>query len=284
MKAIEWFPIGAKWYYPIYDMFIGGGYTVYEAIGDTIINDKPAKIVEQTYVHLYDGHQVRHYFTEDAGKVFYYKDGIHTLLYDFTLGVGDTFTILKSNSDFSICDTMQYVIDSVKYEPEYNNQRTQYIHYTKFGCEHQLPTYPNNEINIEYIGNTTSLFYELPLIMDASPPQYLRCYSDNTVSLRFFIQPDVSCDTIITRINNREIQSGIKIFPNPVTDIFKIDISKANLKIKSVEVVDILGNRIYRTVIIPPILSIDLSAYTKGMYIVKIGFEDTYQTFKIIKS
>lgn len=142
------------------------GYSVFEVVSDTIINDKLSKIVEQTGYIVPDeeGQKERHYFMENEGKIFYYKDDVYTLLYDFTLNVGDTFTLLKNNTDFSICDTMQYVIDSIKYDS--NNFKVQYLHYTKFVCAYDLcGSFPErDEQNVEYIGNTKSLFYEIGII------------------------------------------------------------------------------------------------------------------------
>lgn len=282
----EWFPIGAKWYYN-YRYLDSKGYSVFEVVSDTIINDKLSKIVEQTGYIVPDeeGQKERHYFMENEGKIFYYKEDIYTLLYDFTLNVGDTFTLLKNNTDFSICDTMQYVIDSIKYDS--NNFKVQYLHYTKFVCAYDLcGSFPErDEQNVEYIGNTKSLFYEIGIIWDVAPPQYLRCYSDDDISLRFFIEPGVSCDTVMAKINDKKIiQSDIKIFPNPVADIFNIDVSKADKKIKTIEILDMVGNCIYKTESIQPIISVNSSDYTKGMYIVRILFNDAYyQIFKILK-
>lgn len=89
----------------------------------------------------------------------------------------------------------------------------------------------------------------------------------------------------MAKINDKKIiQFDIKIFPNPVADIFNIDVSKADKKIKTIEILDMVGNCIYKTESIQPIISVNSSDYTKGMYIVRILFNDAYyQIFKILK-
>ncbi|MEZ5037250.1 MAG: T9SS type A sorting domain-containing protein [Chitinophagales bacterium] len=89
----------------------------------------------------------------------------------------------------------------------------------------------------------------------------------------------------MAKINDKKIiQSDIKIFPNPVADIFNIDVSKADKKIKTIEILDMVGNCVYKTESIQPIISVNSSDYTKGMYIVRILFNDVYyQIFKILK-
>nr|WP_255396953.1 T9SS type A sorting domain-containing protein [Ulvibacter sp. MAR_2010_11] len=76
-----------------------------------------------------------------------------------------------------------------------------------------------------------------------------------------------------------ELESGLSIFPNPASEV--ITIASKNIALTSLEVVDILGKRIYSVSNLnSATTAIDISALSKGMYFVIIN---NTVTKKIIK-
>ncbi|SEB86624.1 Por secretion system C-terminal sorting domain-containing protein [Tenacibaculum sp. MAR_2009_124] len=76
------------------------------------------------------------------------------------------------------------------------------------------------------------------------------------------------------------LENTISIFPNPTTDFLNIK-SNVSEKIKSIELYNALGQSIYYEVTDNKIdIKIDLSSFRKGIYFVKIRFENT----KIVSS
>jgi hypothetical protein len=80
--------------------------------------------------------------------------------------------------------------------------------------------------------------------------------------------------TIPTEIDKIE-NFDFNIYPNPTTGIIKID---AEFEIKNIKIFDILGKLIIETAE----KEIDLSSYSKGIYLVKIETQDKIKTYKIL--
>jgi Secretion system C-terminal sorting domain/Bacterial Ig-like domain len=83
--------------------------------------------------------------------------------------------------------------------------------------------------------------------------------------------------------NILEQNSEISVFPNPTTGTFTINNLKASERPLSVEIIDITG----KVVNSQPVtqnsqLEFDLSAYPKGIYIIRINSEDKVFTSKLI--
>lgn len=83
-------------------------------------------------------------------------------------------------------------------------------------------------------------------------------------------------------IENFELETNFKVYPNPGTETFNIKLLD-NLTTATLEVYDILGNLIYFNNLKKSNSSIDISHWSNGMYIVKVSNEDFIQTKKFIK-
>jgi len=89
---------------------------------------------------------------------------------------------------------------------------------------------------------------------------------------------DENCDGIIlTSVNNKE-KSSLKIFPNPTTGKFKISID--NGKISLIQVADANGQLIST---LKDMTTVDMSAFSSGVYILKIKVEDKWYYRKLLK-
>jgi PKD repeat protein len=107
---------------------------------------------------------------------------------------------------------------------------------------------------------------------DASWHSYASSYNSD---LAHFIYP-VFCESNVSTDFTFENQSfSVNIFPNPSKSIFHISISE---KISSLEVYDILGNKIYETSVLQNLL--DLSGKSKGIYFLHLKHDSKTVIFE----
>jgi Leucine-rich repeat (LRR) protein len=76
----------------------------------------------------------------------------------------------------------------------------------------------------------------------------------------------------------QEIPSSISIYPNPTSQVITISIENFNGNIQT-EVYDLLGNRLQKT----NETTISLQDYARGIYLLKVAYEDKLQEVKVIK-
>lgn len=84
-------------------------------------------------------------------------------------------------------------------------------------------------------------------------------------------------------INENIINELIRIYPNPTSGKFCIDLKEPKLKME-VEIYNVLGQKIYEssTHYPLPIYEIDFSSYTKGVYLIKINDGENSYSEKIM--
>lgn len=246
--------------------------------GDSIFNEKTYKKV---YFYKDELHLERFFaglIREENKKTYFapYKISLGTLLeesflYDFSLEEGDMFEYVigsGGNTDTIILYVLQsdYVlIDNEQKKrlmitPEHNTDWVIDTIIENVGSLHGL-LYP-----ISYM--TPGAFHELLCYTKNSEllyqnPRHAKCYYDNPNEL--------SVQTITI--------SDYNIFPNPVTDILNIS-SLSNL-IYRIEILDKLGRKFYSQAYKE---TIDVSAFPKGLYIVKVyDVNNAVSTFKMVK-
>ncbi|MCD4795057.1 MAG: SBBP repeat-containing protein [Bacteroidales bacterium] len=131
-----------------------------------------------------------------------------------------------------------------------------------------------------YSGAETDTLTITGVSLDMTGYQY-QCIATNTYGNT---TSNIAELTVLTDIENIQ-SSNIKIFPNPTTGIFTIETNNnlsENLRIQSVEILNIWGQTIKRLTISNLQLIIDLSGQTKGIYFVKIQTTDFIKIEKII--
>jgi len=99
-----WAPTGAIWYYTYASWpspWIDVSYLTYESKGDTLIQGKSCRNINDLYI-MY----------KDSGKVFYFNDYDTTfyLLYDFLSDVNETWTVHPPDSPQ---DSFVVIVDSI---------------------------------------------------------------------------------------------------------------------------------------------------------------------------
>ncbi|WP_236976110.1 hypothetical protein [Membranihabitans maritimus] len=190
--SAEWAPIGTTWYYNFNssNVYPQANALKMESIKDTMVNEKPARIIEGTiYYHSGDTLHAPDVFPEgriilhqQGDSIYYLRENTFELLYDFSLEEGDTMNIVtpepyRPNIEN---DTMiQVVIDSTGERVlDGDTLRTQIVstNYSRFYTSYQM----YGEI-IEKIGNQEFLLPNYNGVCDAYCPFSLRCYQDSTI-------------------------------------------------------------------------------------------------------
>ena len=79
-------------------------------------------------------------------------------------------------------------------------------------------------------------------------------------------------------IRDGDLQSGVYIYPNPTNENITITIENYNGKIRT-EVYDLIGNKL----LITNETTISLQDYARGIYLLKVAYDDKVKELKVIK-
>lgn len=239
----QWAPIGAKWYYDHYPA-APPYLTVIESIKDTSILSKQCKVlksynifINQDSIHSYWDtlNCPLQYSYYDSSKVYLFdniKNSFY-LLYDFNAITDDTITVKDSLfqgycPDSYPSNLFQYKIESIgdtlingiTLKKQYTSA-TQNSDWFFSDPPPPLGGLYGHEPIIERIGSLKYLFGVLSAVEGSI--RHLICYQDSSISYRPSDYPDtLACDylyPLTTNINDHEnLQSNIKVFPNPAND------------------------------------------------------------------
>lgn len=226
VNAQNWGADGARWWYD-YSNFAFIGYTEIFVNGDTLLDNKNAKIFQKrtNYYHQVTGeYQVferrSEYMYEQEAVVYLWNGNNFDTLYHFNGNVGDTW---RTKGTFNLT-----VIAKILEKGNNNlliNGRA--LKWSKVEYRLDRPGYERfilMDTIVEKIGNLHS--YMLPWDyfagqMDGNEGGYLRCYQDNEIGhVRLSIE-DIPCD-FVTATDEIEFNNFIQISPNPFTNIIKV--------------------------------------------------------------
>ena len=237
--------------------------------GDSIVGDYTYKKVFSCNDNLHANTKYEGLMRELSFKTYFIPahSKIEYLLYDFSLDEGKTFEYQDPFiSEFSIS---LYV------------KKVDYIMingYPKLQIQLTL-TPDDDEIFATWIqerGSLHGLFYPCGSILDGTVTTLLCYFQDDEL---IYKNPDYSeCfyeDLAISVVENR----SFRVYPNPTTGELRIE--NEELKIRSIEVFDMMGKIIYSQ---SHGNTIDVNAFSKGLYLIKI-YDATGQVslFKIVK-
>jgi hypothetical protein len=261
IKAQTYFPEGAKWYYHNGDWQSPAfSYKILECLGDSIFNGDTLTNISNDL------------FKQINKKIYKlnFCDSTYSLLYDFGANVNDTMVIYPD-----ICynsDSIVIKIDSIN-TININGNLLDHFYFSQLYSN--TWNFGNNYRNIiEGIGNTTWFYPDLSFVDPQAGP--LRCYEDTIVGY-YNSGLYASCDTTYTvGINENEIKYGLTILPNPSINNIKINAQK---EITKVELFDMKGSFILST----KQQLVNIADLKRGVYFVKVYFDDNVITRKIAK-
>lgn len=226
LNAQVFAPDEAIWYYSYDpDITLDDGYQKIEVVGETLVNDKMCKILQRLNIGY--SYWYQEYYEIDAGKIFIYeedsvvyfkKDSLFHILYDFSAKAGDSF---YSISLISSCNEPFLVeIDSIT-TIDFDGVPLKKFHMGDY-------------YYLEKIGYPDYMFqFQIPCEPITGPhyPGPLRCYFDNVVG-NLSTNIVSGCDYITSANGQKLTNKLIKVYPNPShsQESIRIEIFDRNIK------------------------------------------------------
>lgn len=146
-------------------------------------------------------------------------------------------------------------VNSVSIVPEIDNARVSAANCSNFSDIASLRTMLNTAGNWE-VNNTTAYDQSIPI-----------CNFVSTLSIE----------------NQSTFENEIKLMPNPTNNVFKV-VTSNNMRLISVEVLDITGKKVLNIFENTSEKAIDVSVLGAGIYLVKINFENNSIVKKLVKN
>ncbi len=265
---------GAEWHYTLGtvnpDLFV---YKTISYVTDTMIDDKLcSKMLEQDYDQS-AGSRIYHYMYQKNDSVFFFKDGLFHLLYDFGAQVGDTIE-LGYYTTYS-GDPLKMIIDSTGIiNVSEEDRKIQYV-----TCGDGMVIEFGNHV-IAGIGSTSFMFPTLDFSYDGP----LRCYSDSNIEVFHNPLYDGPAwngeDCAETTLSVDKIsQARLNVYPNPSNDIIRINglASPATYKISTTNGISVKSGSIH------PSQTINIKDLKPGVYIMEVVGEDCKMELKLIR-
>jgi hypothetical protein len=191
---------------------------------------------------------------------------VESLLYDFTLNVGDTIKGYFNTYAPIVIQSIDSILIGSQYRKRWNIP-------PMCGWGGPAPRI------IEGIGSVFGLL-ELPCGIEKNS-RTLECFSQNNRTLYPNYDATTGC-VILTTVIEKEDIKNISIFPNPSNGKFQLTLN--NLKLNTFEITDVLGNIILRSEIKNETTEIDLSDRSTGIYFVRISnSKGNFVVKKIVK-
>ena len=240
------------------------------------------------YYRFYEGGSVYTYLREDTtcGKIYRYYPNIDSeyVWCDMSLNVGDTFYLPIINDRLYLYPEQgtQLVVDSIAY---INGKKIIYFPYIEVSemWRNEYLFRDKTIVKLSFIEGIGSTYG--PMGYDPLGGGYglsfLLCVHIND-SLEFIANANAGCDINYVSIEEKNIPQYIRLHPNPTNGM--IEIQSNNLNIKQIELFDIFGKLLIEKKANESTVTLDVSPYAKGMYLLRYTLsDDTQQTKKIIK-
>ncbi len=150
--------------------------------------------------------------------------------------------------------------------------------YTVQGTEFDLATAEDNcgVANIENDYNNSASLSGAPFPVGTTTVTWIVTDNEgntNTCSFDVVVNSTVGFETLE--------QKGIKIYPNPVLDVLKLDVT--NNQIQKLIISDLLGKQLIQKTSINKNATFDLSGFDEGIYLISIQTDNKVITSKIVK-
>ena len=165
------------------------------------------------------------------------------------------------NNSYLIITSIDSVLIQSQYRKRYN------FNFSSFSY-----CFPNSSSYIEGIGNIDQgLFGFYWYYFERS--HFLSCFEDNNIQY-----PD-SNGCAPTGINELTLEHNLKIYPNPTST--KVTIETNLDENFNISLLDISGKTIYNNTSKSNYLTLDVSNYPKGLYLIKIESKKAVYTSKV---
>ena len=269
VKAQEWFPQGASWYYNQIILLQGESYVHFEVTGDTLLQGKNCKIISGACSCGAPG--AGGYFYQEGDKVYAYHAATDSfrVFYDFTLVAGDTIIF---QGDSLVGGDGYFLIDSVTtMQVGSQNLRVQHLTHLTFNIVW-------GDKIIELIGSNGCMY---PQVSFCDPlTGGLRCYEDDQIGLVNFQMPERPCTYTTIAVDDPSVNPVFKIYPNPATNVVHIESEKP---IEHLTLFNNLGIPVYRlSSVITTEFDLDIHSIPAGLYRLQTFLSDHQMVHRAI--
>lgn len=285
---VNWIEPGAQWHYNYTGAFGTDteGYEIMSYEGDRTLGNQSFKILKRerylltyylgdtlTWDSSYYELPERIWVYQRGDTIWQFKNGKHFELYNMSLGIGDTATFMQYGGEYYglIEDTFSIMHNGLKL-------RTQTI-----GTYRDTAKWVTVQVieKMGLIGGGYAFFWDeqFPFLVDG-PSWRLECYSENQLS---WMRTGIDSCEVWPPLSNSLIEGEdffINAYPNPVTDRLRIS---SNLRISRIALFQMTGQKVFESRSFRAGDEIDFSAYTKGMYLIKVYTKDQAYVLKVIK-
>ncbi len=211
----------------------------------------------------------------DFDQVRFREDGEYKLLYDFSLESGDTmtFSVPRNRHHFDIAckdsveleESYLVVVDSVTIV-EVDGLSLRALHTSPVGDQ-----CIDLGVITEKFGSSNGLFGTLCDGCGTGCPGHFRCYEDNDLSFMASVE---ACD-FTTSLRKTPDMPDMIVYPVPASDHLRLS-GIVPGDIVRLDIIDMLG----RSYQVPVGLSIDLSPFEAGQYMLSVWHREGLQSFR----
>ncbi len=247
-------------------------WTIIDSLGQKITIDN------QEYIEVHIGSSIVGAIRDDTvtRKVYFHNNNNETILYDFSVNVGDT--VFYNHEDYNYYKTVEYIS-----YVDINGQQRKMFHL--LNSLFDMPDYW-----IEGIGSVYRYGLLNPLnpgiVMDGSTP-YFGCFTHDTIS--YFVDStclgDCPCtDWLVEIMENINSDTEIVIFPNPTKNVLTIEFLSSINHYESFEIFSCLGELVLNQEFFNERqIEINLEFLSKGIYYIRLNGVNRNSMKKFIK-
>lgn len=279
-RAQTWAPIGAKWYYNFY----GSSYSIFESVGDTVINGITCRKIQKSKPYDYCFRPMQEYTYYSNDSVYFYDFNISDfqLLYDFDAVAGDFWFYRFPGYNFSgDMDSIKTIVDSTDFVIINGiTLKRLFVHYEDYNFEYEwlFDDYGlDTSIIIEFIGDLRHMVntYALDGWLSEYPlGNFVRCYDDSFIG-HYETGIVDSCNYVnLLDITDFENES-FSVYPNPTNDKIFLDGDSSFYKIYSSD------GKLIQSGEVGSEHAIDVSNLQNGIYFLTL--DDSKQAIRFVK-
>lgn len=126
-------------------------------------------------------------------------------------------------------------------------------------------TWASGELNLDAYNNTT---VTIAIKYDSTSNTTAWENDVNENGLWFIADPRIEVTNATASVEDTNLTTAIKLYPNPVKDILNIETLNNIIKIKHIELFDVMGKSVYQSS--EDSKALNLSTLSKGLYILKL--------------